>query len=65
MCHWSTDGKCIDGEEDHYTEENCFAESAFGKVWVDGKCRTCTKAYGIVLSVAILSMVLFWCDFIK
>lgn len=38
LCHWTTEGKCIDGEDEHYTAETCFSESAYSKVWKDGKC---------------------------
>lgn len=52
LCHWSDDGKCVDGEESHYTEANCFEESAYGKVWVDGKCVSCNS--GNIISVVLM-----------
>ncbi|CAD8211047.1 unnamed protein product [Paramecium octaurelia] len=58
LCHWSADNKCIDGEDEHYTAETCFQQSAFSKVWKDGKCRSCTDSpapgYSNVLSVFMI-----------
>ncbi|CAD8119773.1 unnamed protein product [Paramecium sonneborni] len=56
LCHWTDEGKCIDGEDDHYTEENCFGHSAYGKVWRDGKCQSCqaSPGYGKLLSLVMM-----------
>ncbi|CAD8105034.1 unnamed protein product [Paramecium primaurelia] len=62
LCHWTAEGKCIDGEDEHYTAETCFSESAYSKVWKDNKCQSCadspvdSKALSIIMILFAIIM---------
>ncbi|CAD8124890.1 unnamed protein product [Paramecium sonneborni] len=44
LCQWTAQGDCIERNEDDFTENNCFYDSACGRVWKDGKCQSCSAS---------------------